>query len=201
MFSAYALSLGFAPIILQDSSSTDKGSQVFCPICVANGYASGMRTRKDWFISANSSGGALWFTGISRLQLGATYHQASKGLRGLLGYQVIQESQSSPALNLSYGIQSQETGRTGTSLTFEKNYTRGSTQSMNVFAGVSFRSNESNGRVVGGLKYSSDDRWFYGNQFDGEDHNPFLQYVRGNQSVGLIYIGAKNLSLTVGYSF
>jgi hypothetical protein len=182
-----------------DDKAVDK-SQIFCPICVANGYASGVKSDQDWFFAANSSGGALWYRGIDRVQLGAVYHQGSRGLRALAGYQILQESAGAPALNISYGVQSQETGSTGTSLTLEKNFFRG-IESLNVFGGVSRRTGETQNRAVYGFKWSPDDRWFFGNQFDGVDHNPFFQVVRGDKSYGLLYTATRKVSLTFGISF
>ncbi len=184
----------------QSGDQTADKSQMFCPICVANGYASGVKSDRDWFFAANSSGGALWYRGIDRVQLGAVYHQGSRGLRALAGYQIVQESGRLPAFNVSYGVQSQETGSTGTSLTLEKNYFRG-IESLNVFAGVSRRTGETTNRAVYGFKWSPDDSWFIGDQFDGIDHNPFFQLVRGDKSYGLLYTATKKISLTFGISF
>lgn len=184
----------------QASDQTADKSQIFCPICVANGYASGVKSDQDWFFAANSSGGALWYRGIDRVQLGAVYHQGSRGIRALAGYQIVQESGRSPALNASYGVQSQETGATGTSFTLEKNFFRG-IESLNVFGGVSRRTGETINRAVYGFKWSPDDRWFIGDQFDGIDHNPFFQIVRGDKSYGLLYTATKKISLTFGISF
>ncbi len=187
------------PTIQAEEQASDK-SQIFCPICVANGYASGIKSDQDWFFAANSSGGALWYRGIDRVQLGAVYHQGSRGLRALAGYQLVQESGRAPALNISYGVQSQETGTTGTSLTLEKNFFRG-IESLNVFGGVSRRTGETTNRAVYGFKWSPNDRWFIGNQFDGIDHNPFFQIVKGDKSYGLLYTATKKISLTFGISF
>lgn len=187
------------PTIQAEEQASDK-SQIFCPICVANGYASGIKSDQDWFFAANSSGGALWYRGIDRVQLGAVYHQGSRGLRALAGYQLLQESGQAPALNISYGVQSQETGTTGTSITLEKNFFRG-IESLNVFGGVSRRTGETTNRAVYGFKWSPNDRWFIGNQFDGIDHNPFFQIVKGDKSYGLLYTATKKISLTFGISF
>ncbi len=196
------IEIAFAPLAftspLQDAQ-TDK-SQIFCPICVANGYASGSKSDKNWFFSANSTGGALWFRGIERLQIGAVYHQGTKAIRGIGGYQLLTESMSAPALNISYGVQSQDTGRTGSSLTLERNFFKG-IESLNVFAGVSRRTGEDVNRAVYGFKWSPDDRLFFGNQYDGTDHNPFAQIVVGDRSYGLLYNASKTLSLTFGINF
>jgi hypothetical protein len=199
LLSGLSFALATAPLTVYQEQTTD-GSQVYCPICVANGYASGIRSKKEWFLSANSSGGALWFGGLKRIQLGATYHQASKSVRGLLAYQVLEETAGTPGLNFSYGVQSQETGRTGTSITLEKNFAKGAS-SLNLFGGVAYRTSENFGRAVAGFKYSPNDVYFIGNQFDGVDHNPFFQIVKGDRSVGLLYVGSKKLSLTVGLTF
>lgn len=197
LFSSAAFTLYQQPD--RQDESTDR-SQIFCPICVANGYASGVKSDQNWFFAANSSGGALWYRGIDRVQLGAVYHQGSRGLRALAGYQVLEESNRAPALNVSYGVQSQETGSTGTSLTLEKNFFRG-IETLNVFGGVSRRTGETQNRAVYGFKWSPDDRWFFGNQFDGLDHNPFFQVVRGDRSYGLLYTATRKVSLTLGVSF
>jgi hypothetical protein len=201
-----SLSLSASLCTAQTSNTEDEEkkasqkSEVFCPICVANGYASGIRNPKEWFATINSVGTAIWNTSIPRVQIGATYHGSSKAIRGLFGYRILDEGFDKPGLNFSYGIQSQETGATGTSLTLEKNFFKGR-QSLNTFAGVAFRTTETVGRFVGGFKYSNDDKWFFGNQYDGRDNNPFVQLTKGNQSVGLLMVASKNLSLTFGITF
>jgi hypothetical protein len=175
-------------------------SKVFCPICVANGYASGVARPKDWFLTSNSVGTALWNVSIPRLQLGLTYHGSSKAVRALVGYQLATETFKTPGLNISYGIQSQETGATGTSVTLEKNFFRGN-QSLNIFSGVSFRSTDSLGRFVGGVKFSPDGTWYVGNQYDGLANNPFVQYTWGDKSIGLLNVAGKKLTATFGITF
>lgn len=193
---------GLAAQNQEQSASKDQQNQseVFCPICVANGYASGIRNPKNWFATTNSVGTAIWNISIPRVQLGLTYHGSSRAVRGLFGYRLLNERTNTPGLNFSYGIQSQETGATGTSLTLEKNFYRGA-ESLNFFAGAGFRTGEDFGRLVTGFKYSPDDVWFFGNQFDGRDQNPFLQYTKGSQSIGLLLVAQKNLTLTFGITF
>ncbi|MDX2065411.1 MAG: hypothetical protein SFX74_06680 [Fimbriimonadaceae bacterium] len=175
-------------------------SKVFCPICVANGYASAPSSTKKWFFTGNSVGSALWYLGEPRWQFGATYHSATQGVRALVGYQAITERHGAPALNLSYGLQSQETGATGVSVTLEKNGGYGPGR-WNVFAGASVRSRESVVRPVAGFRYSPSMRWSFGNQYDGNVHNPFVQYRWREYSVGALAVGARVLTLTFGISF
>jgi len=176
------------------------GSKVFCPICVANGYASGIESPKKWFFTANSVGAALWNVSIPRVHLGATFHGSSRGVRALFAYQAVLERDELPGLNLSYGLQSQETGATGAAVTLEKNYRFGENR-VNLFGGVSRQTNETKLRTVFGTKYSPDGKWFIGNQFDGRAQNPFVQYVKGDYSVGLLLVSAKDLTLTFGVTF
>lgn len=177
------------------------GSRVYCPICVANGYASTTRSStKKWFFTANSVGGALWTSSIPRLQLGVGYHGSSRAVRALASYRLVPEEHGNVGVNVGYGIQSQETGASGFSTTFELNPNIGR-GSLNLFGGASLQSDESRLRPVGGFKWSPDGTWVVGNQYDGRAQNPFVQYLFGNSSVGLLYVAARRLTLTGGISF
>ena len=177
------------------------GSKVFCPICVANGYsASTQATGKQWFLTGNSVGGAIWNSSIPRLQLGLGYHGSSRAVRGLVSYRAIEQVVPGVGLNLGYGFQSQESGATGASATLEHNMVRGAGV-LNLFGGISVQENDRRGRFVGGFKWSPDGKWFVGNQYDGRAHNPFVQRAFGDYSLGLLYVSARSLSLTAGWSF
>jgi len=194
------------PIFYQTATPEDLypekiGSRVYCPICVANGYASSTRASdKKWFLTGNSVGGALWTSVIPRLQLGVGWHGSSGAVRALTSYQLLPEERGNVGINLGYGIQNQETGAAGFSATFELNprFRRGS---LNLFAGTSLQSDDNRLRAVGGFKWSPDNTWVIGNQYDGRAQNPFVQYLFGNNSVGLLYVGARRLTLTGGVSF
>lgn len=176
-------------------------SKVFCPICVANGYASTTTaTNKDWFFTANQVGGAIWNTSLPRLQLGLGLHSGDNAIRALVSFKAIPENKEGIGLNLGYGFQSQETGAAGFSSTAEWN-PRWSQGSLNVFAGTSIQSNDGRVRPVVGFKVSPDQRWFLGTQYDGRANNPFIQRNFGDYSIGLIYIASRRLSATVGISF
>ncbi len=184
----------------QEHSSKESQGKVFCPVCVANGYASSTTAAgKDWFITGNSVGGALWYQGIDRLQIGVGFHSSSEAVRGLFSYRLIPNLGRDLGLNIGYGFQNQESGATGVSSTLEWNpqLERGS---LNVYAGAS-RQTDARNRFIYGAKWSPDGVWFVGNQFDGRDHNPFFQRSFGHYSVGLIYVAGKRVSLSAGYQF
>jgi hypothetical protein len=170
-------------------------TRIFCPICVGNGYASAPREPKEWFLTANSVGGAIWNQSIPDWQLGLSYHQSTRAVRALVSFRAVRETESRPAVNLSYGVQSQETGATGGAATAEKSF-----GAWHVYAGASV---QTDGRVrpVGGVRFSVDTAWSAGNQYDGRAHNPFVQYSFGDYSVGLLAIAGKRLSLTAGLTF
>jgi hypothetical protein len=177
----------------------DPQGKVFCPVCVANGYAaSTTSTDRDWFLTGNSVGGALWYQGINRLQLGIGYHQSSQAVRGLFSYRLA-DFNDDLGLNIGYGFQSQETGSTGASATIEWN-PKISHGTLNLYTGASYQTDERT-RLVYGAKWSPDQLWFIGNQYDGRTHNPFIQRSFGNYSLGLIAINGKTLSISAGVSF
>jgi hypothetical protein len=107
-------------MVWQTPANLSQESKVFCPICVANGYSSSVRKPKDWFFSVNNVGAALWYTSIPRTQVGLTFHGSSRAIRPIITYQPVTETTNTPALNVSYGLQSQETGSTGAAVTLEK---------------------------------------------------------------------------------
>ncbi|MBS1709251.1 MAG: hypothetical protein JSS65_11105 [Armatimonadetes bacterium] len=182
---------------LHQHQALDQTSKVFCPICVANGYSATTDSKdKKWFFTANSTGGAVWHTGIDRLQVGIGYHRTSQAVRGLLSYKLVPRLADNLSLNVGYGIESQESGATGASTTLEWN--KGP---LNAFAGASVQTNDGRLRPVGGFKWNVSGPWTVGNQFDGRDHNPFVQHRWQDTSLGLVYIAGKRLSLSLGVSF
>ena len=196
----------FAPALLtaqvsQDLNLPRQKSRIYCPICVANGYSSGTSTSgQKWFLTTNSVGSALWNSEIPRLTLGVGYHGSTKALRGLASYQLVPEEKNRPGFNLGYGIQSRETGATGFSATAEINpYVYG--KSVNYFAGFSVQSDDGRVRPVAGVKYSPDKVWYFGDQYDGRAHNPFVNRSFGRYSVGALWVAARTLTVTVGVSF
>lgn len=191
---------GVSSGLVQEEGGSHEQGKVFCPVCVANGYASSTSAAgKDWFVTGNSVGGALWYQGVDRLQLGVGFHSSSEAVRGLFSYRLIPNLGQDLGLNIGYGFQNQESGATGVSSTLEWNprLVRGS---LNLYAGAS-RQTDARNRFIYGAKWSPDGVWFVGNQFDGRDHNPFFQRSFGHYSVGLIYVAGKRVSLSAGYQF
>jgi hypothetical protein len=187
-------------MVWQTPANLSQESKVFCPICVANGYSSSVRKPKDWFFSVNNVGAALWYTSIPRTQVGLTFHGSSRAIRPIITYQPVTETTNTPALNVSYGLQSQETGSTGAAVTLEKNFYLPNLE-INAFGGAARRTFETFNRTVYGVKIAYKEAWVLGHQFDGRDPNPFVQYRWDDYSVGILLVSGKNATLTFGITF
>lgn len=101
---------------------------------------------------------------------------------------------------MSVGVQGIGTGNPGYSSTLEKNFKLGE-NTLNVYVGLGFRSNENHGHGVGGIRYSLKSGIGLGIQEDGHQHSPFVTYSHEKWVVGLYYVGFKNPAYLFGYRF
>jgi hypothetical protein len=113
---------------------------------------------------------------------------------------LVLETERTPSVNFSIGVQGIGTGNPGYSSTLEKNFEFGQ-NNLNVYFGVGFRSNESHGHPVGGVRFSMMNGVGIGVQDDGHQHSPFVTYSRDKWLVCLYVVGFKNPAYLVGYRF
>lgn len=92
------------------------------------------------------------------------------------------------------------TGNPGYSITLEKNLQTSVKGSLNLFGGIGFRSNESHGHFVGGMKYSWDN-FAVGLQHDGHQSYPFVTYTKGKSTLGLYLVEGKRPAYLAGIRF
>ena len=105
-----------------------------------------------------------------------------------------------PAVNVSAGVQEIGTGNPGYSGTLEKNWMLGF-GTLNAYAGVGYRSNESHVHAVGGVKLAFANGITIGIQDDGHQRNPFLTLSRGAWTAGVYLVGFKSPAYLVGVRF
>jgi len=187
--------------ILDEPPLQAKPTLVPCPICVANGYASARaEPDKPWFATANSVGGALWYSGLPRVQVGVGYHGSSRAVRALASFRAWEARGGAPAVNLGYGFQSQETGATGFSATAEWQRDL-SSGTLHFYGGLSIPVEDSRVRPVGGFRYAWDEVWAAGVQYDGNDPNPFVNRSFGPVTLGVLWVATRSVTATIGYRF
>ncbi len=156
-------------------------------------YAPGSITTDETFI---------WYRANDRLRLGIAHLLKQNAIRYLAAYTLAPETSRSPSVNLSAGVQGIGTGNPGYSATLEKNFILdGGKSSINLFAGVGFRSNENIAREVAGLKFTTNDGFSIGIQDDGKLRNPFATYATGNFVAGIYLVGGEHPAFLFGMRF
>lgn len=142
----------------------------------------------------------MWYRAHPRLRLGIAELSKQGAFRFLASGTLALESDHSPAVNFSVGVQGIGTGNPGYSVTTEKNFMVGD-DNLNLYFGIGFRSNESHGHPVGGVRFSLESGVGFGVQDDGHQHSPFVTYSHEQWVVGLYYVGFKNPAYLVGFRF
>jgi len=95
------------------------------------------------------------------------------------------------------GLQCIGTGNPGYFLTLEKTW---STQAwaLSGYAGAGYRTNESHGHGLGGLKVTpAGSRWTLGFQADGHDSHPFVTHQFKEMTLGVYLVNMKSLGVLV----
>jgi len=154
-------------------------------------YAPGSLTTDETFV---------WYRVSPRLEVGLAYLLKQGAFRGLASYQLAPEKPESPSVNVSAGVQGIGTGNPGYSGTLEKNWRTG-TSTLNVYAGVGFRSNENHVHAIGGVKLTLAEGLAIGVQDDGHLTNPFLTYSLDKLTFGLYLVGGKSPAYLMGFRF
>lgn len=142
----------------------------------------------------------IWRRVNPRLQIGLAHLWRQNAFRALAAWQPIVETEHTPALNLSAGVQGIGTGNPGYAATLEKNFALREGR-LNVYGGVGFRSNENHAHFVGGIKYSPSNQWSIGIQDDGHAVNPFVTYSWDRWLAGLYLIESEHPAFMVGARF
>lgn len=154
-------------------------------------YAPGSLTNAETFV---------WYRAHPRLRLGIAELSKQGAFRFLASGTLALESEHSPSVNFSVGVQGIGTGNPGYSSTLEKNFKMGE-NNLNLYLGIGFRSNENHGHAVGGVRFSMENGFGLGIQDDGHQRSPFLTYSQDQWLVGLYYVGFKNPAYLVGLRF
>ncbi|MBX7131685.1 MAG: hypothetical protein K1X67_03290 [Fimbriimonadaceae bacterium] len=137
----------------------------------------------------------LWYGPVKRVQLGLAFLWRQKAFRFLGTYQFLTETPKTPSFTAGFGVQGIGTGNPGYFVTSEKNFPLGSGRAT-AYLGVGFRANESHGHMLGGFKFSPDDDWTLGIQFDGHAKHPFVtRRIAGGFTLGAYLIDAKSPAL------
>lgn len=142
----------------------------------------------------------LWYSATPDLRLGVAHLWEQNAFRWLAAYRLLPETATRPSVHASAGVQGIGTGNPGYSLTAEKNFA-GAEGSLNVFAGVGFRSNENHAHPVAGMKYSFTNGLTLGVQHDGHETHPFVTFSRNKLVVGFYLIDGKAPAYMVGARF
>jgi hypothetical protein len=120
--------------------------------------------------------------------------------RFLASVNAIPETDTTPALNFSAGVQGIGTGNPGFSGTLEKNWSTPAGQ-FNAYAGVGFRSNENHVHPVGGMKLTLAADISVGLQDDGHRRSPFVTYSHDWWTAGIYLIGFEKPAYLFGVRF
>lgn len=108
----------------------------------------------------------------------------------------MQETETTPSVNFSAGVQGISTGNPGYALTFEKRY-----EAFTGYLGIGFRSNENRGRLVGGVRYALNPQFNVGFQADGRQDHVFVTYSRGQYVSGLYLVDLQKPGFLMGIRF
>jgi hypothetical protein len=142
----------------------------------------------------------LWYHAQPRLQVGLAHLWKQNAFRYLASYNLSPETVKLPAVNVSAGVQGIGTGNPGYSAVVEKNFAiRGG--SVNVFAGLGWRTNENRAREVAGAKFEFSNGITVGLQDDGKQRSPFATFTWGHLTSGLYWVGGKNVAYLLGARF
>lgn len=133
----------------------------------------------------------VWYSPSSRLHLGVAYLWKQGAFRALGNYALNQESEKIPLFRVGLGMQGIATGNPGYFATAEKNFKN----NVNAYVGIGFRSNESHGHGLWGIKKTWNSRYTLGIQDDGHQRHPFFTVGLGAQSVGVYLIGGERPAL------
>lgn len=142
----------------------------------------------------------LWYRPNPRLQLGSALLWKQGAFRALASYDVIPERARTPNLRVGFGVQGIGTGNPGYFATSEKNLaTTGG--HWNAYLGVGFRSNESHGHALGGLRYSAlGSPWSLGIQNDGHASHPFVTHRTRDVTLGIYLVEMRSPGFMLSFT-
>ncbi len=142
----------------------------------------------------------VWYRAKPGVQVGLAHLWKQNAVRLLASANLVPETESSPGLNASLGIQEIGTGNPGFSMTLEKNWASGPAK-WNAFVGLGYRTNESHVHPVGGLKLHPSDTWTLGVQYDGHATHPFALLNAKPYLIGFYLIEGKSGAVLFGARF
>ena len=142
----------------------------------------------------------VWYTVNDALRLGVAHLWKQNAFRGLASVRLAKETMTKPAFYASAGVQGIGTGNPGYSLTAEKNFPT-SEGTLNAFAGVGFRSNESHAHAVAGAKFAFPNGFSIGAQHEGHSTHLFVSYTKDGWIVGFYLIEGKSPAYMLGRRF
>lgn len=178
-------------------------SQARCPLCIAGGYGAASGFESKFNLNTVWAPGTvteietfLWYRPSSRYQFGIAHLGKQNAFRFLFSGNLIRETERTPSVNVMAGVQGVSEGNPGYSMTFEKNF-----GPANIYAGISARSNENRGRLIGGGKYEFQPGWVFGIQADGKMEHLFLTHTWGQQIAGLYLVDLQTPGFMLGYRF
>jgi len=138
----------------------------------------------------------LWFRPSSRFQLGIAHLAKQNSVRFLASVNLVPETETTPSVNVSAGVQGISTGNPGYAVTFEKRY-----EAWTGYLGAGFRSNENRGRLIGGLRYAVNPQWNIGLQADGKQEHLFVTHDMGRTFAGLYLVDLQKPGFLYGFRF
>jgi len=126
------------------------------------------------------------------------YLHRQSAFRGLIAYTISPEAETLPSVNGSFGVQGIGTGNPGYGLSLDKNFVQPE-GTLNVFAGLGYRSNEDHLHPLGGVRYEFNSGFTLGLQADGHELNPFVTYRLSDAFGGLNLINGRRPAFIIGY--
>ncbi|MDI9639365.1 hypothetical protein QPK87_19340 [Kamptonema cortianum] len=142
----------------------------------------------------------VWYRATPELRLGIAHLWKQNSFRFLASIRILAETENRPSLSASAGVQGIGTGNPGYSLTLEKNVDLDGLK-VNAFAGVGFRSNESHGHPLGGVKLGVSENINIGFQNDGHQTHPFITFSKDEWVAGFYLIDGKSAAWMLGVRF